>query len=233
MTLKRSEINHAIEYTIKAAAEFKIPLPPFAFYTTEDWRKLGSEELELVDNMLGWDVTDFGMGNFLHTGLTVFTFRNGNFHLKEKYPKSYCEKLLFVRDGQILPFHFHWEKIEDIINRGGGTLRMTLYNADARGGFADTPVTVGVDGKQIVLPAGGELLLRPGQSVTLLQGQYHQWQGVPGTGDIALFEVSTTNDDRIDNRFYEARSRIPEVEEDADITYLLFKDYEAYVGRND
>ena len=211
--MKRSEINKIIDYTIDKAEFFKIPLPPFAFYTLEDWKKVTSDEAEIVDNMLGWDITDFGTSDFEHVGLTVFTFRNGNFNLKDKYPKNYCEKLLFVRDGQILPFHFHWYKMEDIINRGGGTLKLTLYNADENEGFADTPVEVTVDGKNFTIPAGGEIFLKPGQSVTLKPYQYHQWQGVEGTGDIALFEVSTTNDDTKDNRFYKAQARIPNVEE--------------------
>ena len=172
--MKRSEINKIIDYTIDKAEFFKIPLPPFAFYTLEDWKKVTADEAEIVDNMLGWDITDFGTSDFEHVGLTVFTFRNGNFNLKDKYPKNYCEKLLFVRDGQILPFHFHWYKMEDIINRGGGTLKLTLYNADENEGFADTSVEVTVDGKNIIIPAGGEIFLKPGQSVTLKPYQYHQ-----------------------------------------------------------
>jgi D-lyxose ketol-isomerase len=228
--MKRSEINQIIMYTMEATEKFKIPLPPFAFYSPEQWRQLGTDEAELVDNMLGWDITDFATGDFQHVGLTVFTFRNGNYNEKEKYPKPYCEKLLFVRDGQILPFHFHWHKMEDIINRGGGTLKITLYNANKGEGFADTPIDIVVDGKKMKIPAGKEILLYPGQSITLMQGQYHQWQGIPGTGDIALFEVSTTNDDRIDNRFYEAKSRLPEIEEDEAIKYLMFKDYQKFIS---
>lgn len=227
--MKRSEINAIIAYTIKAAEKFKIPLPPFAFYTPEAWRKVKENEAELVDNMLGGDVTDFAKADFQHVGLTVFTFRNGNFQQKEKYPKPYCEKLLFVRDGQILPFHFHWEKMEDIIHRGGGILKIKLYNSTEAGGFADTDVIVKVDGKRLAVKAGGTVLLKPGQSITLAPGQYHQWQGVPDSGDIALFEVSTTNDDRVDNRFYKAQARIPEVEEDEAPTHLIFSDYVKYV----
>lgn len=37
--MKRSEINKIIDYTIDKAEFFKIPLPPFAFYTLEDWKK--------------------------------------------------------------------------------------------------------------------------------------------------------------------------------------------------
>lgn len=225
--MKRSEINEIIAYTIKAAEEFRIPLPPFAYYTPEEWMHIPTDEAELADTMLGWDVTDFATGDFSHVGLTVFTFRNGNFNQQAKYPKPYCEKLLFVRDGQILPFHFHWHKMEDIINRGGGNLKVTLYNSTKDGGFADTEVVVRVDGKVLQVEAGGTVCLRPGQSITLVPGQYHQWQGVPGSGDIALFEVSTTNDDRVDNRFYQAQSRIPEVEEDTAAIYLIFADYMA------
>jgi len=227
--MKRSQINEIIEYTIQAAEQFKIPLPPFAFYTPEAWKQITEQEVELVDNMLGWDVTDFATADFTHVGLTVFTFRNGNFKQKETYPKPYCEKLLFVRDGQILPFHFHWYKMEDIINRGGGSLKLTLYNSTKAGEFADTDVVVKVDGKRFAVPAGETILLKPGQSITLAPGQYHQWQGLPGSGDIALFEVSTTNDDRVDNRFYKAQSRIPEIEEDTSPTHLIFKDYAKYI----
>ena len=55
------------------------------------------------------------------------------------------------------------------------------------------------------------------------------WQGVPGTGDVMLFEVSTSNDDNVDNRFYEPQDRIPIVEEDDEIKYLIFSDYKNYV----
>ena len=157
-------------------------------------------------------------------GLSIFTFRNGNFYLKDKYPKAYAEKLLYVMDGQILPYHYHWYKREDIINRGGGDLEITMYNstpedyADQEGGrgdvpgtFSDTDVDVKIDGKTLRIPAGGKVILHPGQSVSIAPGQYHQWQGVPGTGDVILFEVSSTNDDNIDNRFYRNGDRIPDV----------------------
>lgn len=227
--MKRSEINKAIEYVIGKIDDFKLPLPPFAYYTPDQWRNLETTEKELVDNMLGWDVTDFGTGDFMKVGLTVFVFRNGNFYNKEEYPKPYCEKLLYVRDGQILPYHFHWSKTEDIINRGGGDLEITIWQSDESEGFTDKDAIVTVDGKKVVVPAGGKIILKPGQSVTLLPYQYHMWQGVPGTGDVMLFEVSTSNDDNVDNRFYEPQDRIPTVEEDDEIKYLIFSDYKNYV----
>lgn len=248
--MKRSKVNEMIRYTIHALKEAKFPLPPFAYYTPDEWKKLDESEIELVENMLGWDVTDFGSGDFDRIGLTVFTFRNGNSHAKDKYPKPYAEKILYVMDGQILPYHYHWEKREDIINRGGGKLEITLYNAtpedyaDVEGGragqpgqFDDTPVIANVDGKKIMVPAGGKIILEPGQSISLEPGQYHMWQGVPGTGDVILFEVSTTNDDTIDNRFYTASERIPSLEEDEPAEHLIFADYPQYTkftfGRKD
>ncbi len=240
--MTRSEINTIIVRTIEALKDAKFPLPPFAYYSIDQWRNLGEDEIELVDNMLGWDVTDFGSNDFEKVGLTIFTFRNGNFHNKEKYPKSYAEKMLYVGDGQILPYHYHWSKREDIINRGGGDLEITLYNctkedfADVascregkKGFFDDTPVMANIDGKVICVPAGGKVILHPGQSISIAPGQYHTWRGVPGTGDIILFEVSMTNDDHLDNRFYEALPRIPAIEEDEEPKYLIFADYPAYV----
>ena len=239
--MKRSEINAAILHTIAALKVARFPLPPFAYYSIDQWRKLGEDERELVENMLGWDVTDFGSGDFPKVGLSIFTFRNGNFHKKDKYPKPYAEKMLYVLDGQVLPFHYHWSKREDIINRGGGDLEITLYNATAEdfadvagcragkgGTFADTDVAANIDGKVVSVPAGGRVILHPGQSISISQGQYHRWQGVPGTGDVILFEVSMTNDDNVDNRFHEALPRIPAIDEDMPPAYLIFADYPRY-----
>ncbi len=227
--MKRSEINQAIDYVINACKEFKLPLPPMAYRTPSDWESITDDEREIVDNMLGWDVTDFGTGKFLEYGLTVFVFRNGSFHHPDIYKKPYCEKLLFVRDGQILPFHFHWHKIEDIINRGGGDLEVTLWQSEPGSeDFIDQDVTVSIDGKKTTVPAGGKIVLHPGQSVTLMPYQYHQWRGIPGTGDVMLFEVSMTNDDHTDNRFKVPQDRIPQVEEDEAPHYLMFADYGNY-----
>lgn len=223
--MKRSVINKAIDDAIALMKERQFPLPPFAYWTPEQWEKAGDEYQEIRDNMLGWDVTDFGSGEFSKIGLTVFTFRNGNTHNKDKYPKNYAEKLLLVSDGQILPYHFHWSKMEDIIHRGGGDLFITLYNSTDEGKFADTDVEVSMDGKKVVVKAGETLRMKPGESITLKPGQYHSWQGVPGTGPVILFEVSTTNDDFIDNRFYEAGERLPQVGEDELIRHLMFTDY--------
>ena len=224
--MKRSEINRIIREALAFVRGRGIEFPPFATWSPDDWRKLGENQRELVDNMLGWDVTDFG-GNFKETGITIFTFRNGNHKKRDIYPKPYAEKLLLVNEGQELPFHFHWSKMEDIINRGGGNLIMHVYNSDKDEGFADTDVHLNIDGEKIIVPAGGEVCLEPGQSITLMPGQYHKWVGEKDK--VILFEVSTTNDDNTDNRFYSPKKRLPEIEEDEAPEFLIFNDYKNYV----
>ena len=91
-------------------------------------------------------------------------------------------------------------------------------------------MTVTVDGQKRKVPAGGKVTIEPGQSITLLPGQYHRWEGEKGTGKVMLFEVSTTNDDMTDNRFYEAKERIPNIVEDEKPQYLIFDDYKEYVS---
>jgi len=63
---------------------------------------------------------------------------------------------------------------EDIINRGGATLALELFESDQNDDI-DTAadVTVVCDGVKRVQPAGAELALSPGESVTLLPGNWH------------------------------------------------------------
>ncbi len=227
--MKRSEINRYIREFETNLQAHHFELPPFLSFTPEEWREKGHEYDEIRDNALGWDITDFGSGRFETRGLYLITLRNGNTH-NPKYIKTYAEKIMMLRDGQMCPAHFHWSKMEDIINRGGGDLEITVYNSLEDGELdRENDVKLTLDGRRVSVPAGGKVVLKPGASITLLPGQYHQWIGVPGTGPVMLFEVSSTNDDTVDNRFYDARSRIPEIEEDEPAEFLIFNDYKNYV----
>jgi D-lyxose ketol-isomerase len=42
-------------------------------------------------------------------------------------------------------------------------------------------------------------------------------------------EVSQCNDDNIDNRFYEAVGRFPDIDEDEEPLYLLCSDYKKFL----
>ena len=152
----------------------------------------------------------------------MFTIRNGSFNDK-KYTKTYCEKMLISKVGQITPFHFHFKKMEDIINRGGGILAMQLYNSTPDGEFADTDVEVSRDGRKYKVKAGTILRLKPGESITYYPGIYHQFWAEEAP--VLIGEVSKVNDDRVDNRFYSAPGRFPEIEEDEEPLYLMSMDY--------
>ena len=76
--MKRSEINGIMR---AADAFFRgqgFYLPPFAYWSPQEWKKKGEEVAEIVDRRLGWDITDFGRGKFCKCGLAIFTLRNGN-----------------------------------------------------------------------------------------------------------------------------------------------------------
>jgi len=222
--MKRSEINKILKESISFIEKMNFHLPPFAHWTPEDWKDKGEEYDEIRDNMLGWDITDFGKGDFYREGLVLFTIRNGNLNIK-KYIKPYAEKILIVREEQITPFHFHWSKMEDIINRGGGNVLIQLYNSTEDGGLADTPVHISMDGRNYTAPAGTIVRLTPGESITLFPKVYHKFWGEKGTGFTLLGEVSSVNDDNIDNRFLEPIGRFPKIEEDEPPFRLLVIDY--------
>jgi len=225
--MKRSEINSIIRDAMEFICEFKFALPTFAFWTPEDWETRGAECDEIRDNMLGWDITDYGLGKFSKVGLVLLTIRNGNQN-KPEYAKPYAEKLLISRENQVCPMHFHWNKMEDIINRGGGVLIMKLYNSTPDGNFADTDVTVVRDGVKITVPAGTELNLFPGESVTLVPNLYHAFWAKQGYGSVLIGEVSQCNDDNTDNRFYEPMGRFPVIEEDEAPFRLLCNEYPVF-----
>jgi len=147
-----------------------------------------------------------------------------------RYPKAYAEKIMLVEEGQVTPYHFHFRKTEDIINRGGasaGILRLTLHNSTTDGGLADTPVRVSCDGVAREIPAGGIVDLGPGESITLVPGLYHTFTAVPGCGPGIIGEISSVNDDSQDNRFLEPRVRFPAIENDVPPLHLLVGEYPA------
>lgn len=224
--MKRSQINAVIRDFEAMLEEYRFALPPFLRFTPEDWRSKGREYDEIRDNALGWDITDYGEGNFAVKGLSLITLRNGNVR-DPKYTKTYAEKIMMLYPGQLSPNHFHWSKMEDIINRGGGALVFRLWNADREneGRLLDTDVLVFRDGRRCTVKAGSEIVLRPGESLTLYPYCYHEFH-VPADGEKVLIgEVSMCNDDNSDNRFYEPIGRFPAIEEDEAPYRLLCNEY--------
>ena len=76
--MKRSEINATIKQFEELLDKYKFRIPPYLSFTPEEWAEKDHEWDEIRDNMLGWDITDYGEGDFEHKGLALITLRNGN-----------------------------------------------------------------------------------------------------------------------------------------------------------
>jgi len=224
--MKRSEINHLIRRSITFFNQMNFMLPPWAFWPPEEWKGKYHTCQEITDNMLGWDLTDFGSGDFSKRGLMLFSLRNGN---PKKDRKVYAEKAMIVEENQETPMHFHWKKMEDIINRGGGNLILELYKSDSNEGYSDHSFLVKIDGIIRTVKPGGSVVLTPGESICLEQCIYHRFYGEEGKGKVFVGEVSSVNDDSTDNRFYAEVGRFPDIEEDEAPLYLLVSDYPNYL----
>lgn len=224
-TMKRSEINQLIREALTFFEKQNFILPPWGYWSVEEWKGKAVICSEIKENLLGWDLTDFGSGNFCKRGLLLFTMRNGNI---QKDKKPYAEKIMIVEENQETPMHFHWNKMEDIINRGGGNLVIELYNSTSDEQLADTEIIIKTDGIERKITAGGKVILKPGESITLEQGMYHRFYGEEGKGKVLVGEVSAVNDDNTDNCFLEKLGRFPEIIEDEKPLHLLVSDYEKY-----
>jgi D-lyxose ketol-isomerase len=219
--MKRSEVNQYIKEAKAFFKKHKFELPPWAFWSPEEWNRKEKECDEIRKNKLGWDATDFGGGCFNKMGLLLFTIRNGAY--KNKTGKPYAEKIMIAKVNQVIPTHFHWNKMEDIINRGGGALAMRLWKSDKKEGLSKADFTVQVDGITRKMKSGGVLKLKPGESITLEPYIYHRFWAEKSM--CLIGEVSMVNDDANDNRFYDKIGRFPEIEEDEKPLHLLCNEY--------
>ena len=223
--MKRSEINGIIREIEAWVEGMGFALPPWAHWDLNRWRKEGEDASEIFDNMLGWDVTDFDKENYGSFGLTLFTIRNGNL---KRDKKPYAEKILIVSENQGNPMHFHWHKMEDIINRGGGRLVVEVFGSTPEGEFSDRPVPISVDGIRRSYAPGSLVSLEPGESICIEQGLYHRFFAEGGR--VLAGEVSMVNDDANDNRFREPLGRYAEIEENEAPYRLLCGDYRSFLG---
>ncbi|MDJ0860038.1 MAG: D-lyxose/D-mannose family sugar isomerase [Dinoroseobacter sp.] len=223
--MKRSEINEILREGAAFIAQHGFILPPFAFWSPEEMAAHRPAIGPLLEARLGWDITDYGEGKFADLGLFLFTVRNGRLSdLKGGGGMCYAEKIMISRHNQISPMHRHYVKAEDIINRGGATLAIELYGSAEDGSFdKNAGGTVYCDGVRRDFSPGEVLHLAPGESVTLMPGDWHAFWGEGG--DVLIGEVSTVNDDETDNWFRDPIGRFPEIDEDEGPLHLLVKDY--------
>jgi len=223
--MKRSSINREIKNAIEFFDKMNFKLPQFAYFNADQMIELKHNKCaeEIFNTDMGWDLTDFALGNFDKTGLLLFTIRNGR--VNSSYTKPYAEKIMITKEGQLTPLHFHWKKQEDIINRGGGNLIIEAFNSDNKEDLAETDVNVSLDGIMHKFKPGEKILLKPGQSICLTKGMYHRFYGEKGKGTVLVGEVSMVNDDTVDNRFYEKMGRFTEIIEDEKPFRFLVQDY--------
>jgi hypothetical protein len=224
--MQRSKINAIIAQADAFFSAQGFALPGWSRWDIPTWCSHAQACHEIFDCGLGWDITDFGSGNFDQRGLVLFTLRNGR---AGSLGKTYAEKVMMVRENQETPFHFHWHKMEDIINRGGGKLVFELYQADDKEGFRNDAFSVQLDGVTTAVQPGIPLILEPGQSICLVSGLYHRFHAASGGGPVLCGEVSMVNDDHTDNRFKEPVGRFPDIEEDAAPERLMVGDYRRFL----
>lgn len=224
--MKRSEINNAIKWAQELCRENKINLPFFADLEP-DRKALKPEYKNIVKTMQGWDVTDFGTGDFTTCGAVLFTVRNGNVY-DETIGTPYAEKYIFMKDGkeQEIPMHYHVHKTEDIINRGGGILCVQVM-AKGEDGKPDCNkgIVLYCDGARYEAKPGEVLEITSGNSITLPPYVYHRFFAKTDCGDLVVGEVSKINDDNIDNVFANPQERFCEIEEDEAPYRLLVNEY--------
>lgn len=228
--MKRSEINAIMAEADAFIRSFGFVLPPFAYWTPDEMKARRAEIDRLIEGRMGWDITDYGQGDFDKLGLFLFTLRNGRLDdLKRGTGMCYAEKLLISKQDQISPMHRHYLKAEDIINRGGATLAIELFGSAPDGSFDESAGgTVLCDGITRPFAPGEILTFAPGESVTLMPGDWHAFWGEGG--DVLIGEVSTVNDDETDNWFRDPIGRFAAIDEDEAPTHLLVSDYASWLS---
>lgn len=225
--MKRSEINAAIQWAERLCEQHHITLPDFARFAPDKSLFLAPSRTNLVKTMLGWDVTDFGSGDFTREGAVLFTVRNGSVH-ESGVGTPYAEKYIFLKDGceQEIPLHYHVEKTEDIINRAGGVFccQLAARGEDGAPDFTK-PVRVLRDGTYYDAAPGEIIEITTGNSITLEPFVYHRFFAKTGCGDLVIGEVSKINDDNTDNVFAKQSERFCAVIEDEPHYRLLVNEY--------
>ena len=220
--MKRSEINFAIHKAKLIMEEYSWTLPIWGYWTKKEYEENPKIRKYLKEHQMGWDVTDFGKGMFKQQGITLFCIRNGIQGKNEDKP--YAEKLLFMYEGQEIPYHSHKVKLEDIINRGGGDLALEFVEVDNNLQEINNDILVSVDGEDKTIKPHEPLILKRGQSVTVERNIYHKFYAAKGTGMVMAGEVSQVNDDNNDNYFLETVGRFSKIEEDEEAIHPLWNE---------
>lgn len=225
--MKRSEINEAIQHVKNLLDQINFKLPAFGYWSIEEWKQNKGSIETIVQTMQGWDITDFGSGDFLKVGAVLFTIRNGKLN-DRSVGTPYAEKVIILRHEteQQIPMHCHEMKTEDIINRGGGILVLELYNSTPDGKLdKENDVFVYMDGIRRRFKPGELVEVIQGNSITITPRLFHRFWAKRGEGDLVAGEISSINDDNTDNIFLKKALRFAKIEEDEASLHPLVNEY--------
>lgn len=196
--MKRSEINRMIAWAEGLLRRSGICLPRYAYWDMDKWAENKEQIDDIRARQLGWDVTDFGA--------VSYTLRNGG---------PCRERCIMMREGQRAPLRAY-AGCADLIHRAGGLLSVQVWRTDADGVPSQADVTLRSDGLPQTVPAGAELLIYPGDSLSLEPGLACAFGPVPGYGDIVLTELTHPSLDA---------AVAPEIEEDERVLHPLCHEY--------
>jgi D-lyxose ketol-isomerase len=99
------------------------------------------------------------------------------------------------------------------------------------GKAVDTPVSIYQDGIRHTYMPGGQVIIRPGNSISVTPGIAHTFGSEPGSGDIVCGEVSKVNDDTVDNFHIELQpQQYAMIDEDEPIVHPLCNEYARVLG---
>jgi len=241
--VKRSEINASILLARDFFGAYRFKLPKWAAWSAINWDYSGEEMQAIKDCQLGWDVTDFGLGDFTRQGMTFFMLRNGDPSRKpvpensEDLPaetskglgRDYSEKIMLGQMNQTLPFIALKKRAHDLINRGGGDLVVQVHRSTPEHDLdEESRVPIQVNGIAYNIKAGGIVRLVPGDGLTLLPGIFHKyWTEKAGC---IVGNISTTCNEAEDYLFLDPQSRrFPEIEPDESPIHLLHYEYPDFI----
>lgn len=234
--MKRSEIDSAIERAINSAKKFGVALPVWIEWHPHQFEKNADG---IKHQKLGWKVVDFGVGDFEHCGLVILVIcsplvdEHGEPLTKpsnignHEYPlTSFSRKYLFVQAGQTEPHHFHRQKArKEVSVLAGAPVRFELAWAENDTTLSDRNVDVAVDGIWHHIPAGGSVMVNPGETITLPGNLSHIISVAEGGPDTIMMETSTANNDRSDNIFPFMTPTSKSVIDDVSARYQLLDEH--------
>ncbi len=174
-------------------------LPPNATWDVRQWTDFFQRNPDRLDyfseNGIGWDVSDFGLGDFEKYGGVFYTVHNNTY---SSLPSGFrmAEKWILRNEGQGAPAHYHKIKSEYTTNFGPGNLEVTIGGIFLDGTIDSTSmVSVEVDHLSDNYTPGDKILLKLGSYIFLPAGTIHSFKVYEDRS--IVHEVSSANDDRM------------------------------------